>query len=194
MDSHKIIIKTRGWDDNACLGVSNISSIGAWPNSIGRRPPWYCIVVSPLLKKKLINFQKYIDPIVHGPIFTKQTTDSSLSSSLVQLYYDDGRKMQFNPSTSGDRRALAHYLFAYESKLYISSNLNTDFIFWQHWNIKSSSFFVRKCVLNWIWQKPVIFLSAGIALLSSFFQVFIVLGMHSFAFEAFDDITSRQEE
>ena len=36
--------------------------------------------------------------------------------------------------------------------------------------------------------------SAGIALLSNFFQAFIILGMHSFAFEAFDDITSRQEE
>ena len=24
----------RGWDDNACLGVRNTSSIGAWPNSL----------------------------------------------------------------------------------------------------------------------------------------------------------------
>ena len=39
----------RGWDDNACLGVRNTSSIGAWPNSLDRRPPWYCIV-SPLLQ------------------------------------------------------------------------------------------------------------------------------------------------
>ena len=51
MDSHKIIIKTRGWDDNACLGVRNTSSIGAWHNSLDRRPPWYHIV-SPLLQKK----------------------------------------------------------------------------------------------------------------------------------------------
>ena len=39
----------RGWDDNACLGVRNTCSIGAWPNSLDRRPPWYCIV-SPLLQ------------------------------------------------------------------------------------------------------------------------------------------------
>ena len=25
-----------GWDDNACLGVRNTSSIGAWPNSLDR--------------------------------------------------------------------------------------------------------------------------------------------------------------
>ena len=31
------------WDDNACLGVRNTSSIGAWPNSLDRRLPWYCI-------------------------------------------------------------------------------------------------------------------------------------------------------
>jgi hypothetical protein len=39
----------RGWDDNACLGVRNTSSIGALPNSLDRRPLWYCIV-SPLLQ------------------------------------------------------------------------------------------------------------------------------------------------
>jgi hypothetical protein len=39
------------WSDNACLGVRNTCSIGAWPNSIDRRPPWYCIV-SPLLQTK----------------------------------------------------------------------------------------------------------------------------------------------
>ena len=39
----------RGWDDNACLGVRNTSSIEAWPNSLDGRPPWYCIV-SPLLQ------------------------------------------------------------------------------------------------------------------------------------------------
>ena len=33
-----------GWDDNTCLGVRNTSSKGAWPNSLDRRPPWYCIV------------------------------------------------------------------------------------------------------------------------------------------------------
>ena len=38
-----------GWDDNACLGVRNTCSKGAWPNSLDRRPPWYC-VVSPLLQ------------------------------------------------------------------------------------------------------------------------------------------------
>ena len=41
----------RGWDDNACLGVRNTSSIGAWHNSLDGRPPWYCIV-SPLLQNK----------------------------------------------------------------------------------------------------------------------------------------------
>ena len=35
-----------GWDDNACLGVRNT---WAWPNSLDRRRPWYCIV-SPLLQ------------------------------------------------------------------------------------------------------------------------------------------------
>ena len=38
----------RGWDDNACLGVGNTSSIGAWPNSLDRRQQWYCIVSPPL--------------------------------------------------------------------------------------------------------------------------------------------------
>ena len=38
------------WDDNACLGVKNTCSIGAWPNSLDWRPPWYC-KVSPLLQK-----------------------------------------------------------------------------------------------------------------------------------------------
>ena len=41
----------RGWDDNACLGVRNTSSIGAWHNSLDRRLPWYCIVY-PLLQNK----------------------------------------------------------------------------------------------------------------------------------------------
>ena len=35
----KIIIEMRGRDDNACLGDRNTSSIGAWPNSLDRRPP-----------------------------------------------------------------------------------------------------------------------------------------------------------
>ena len=47
MDSHKIII----WDDNACLGNRNASSIGAWHNSLDRRQTWYCIVSAPLQKK-----------------------------------------------------------------------------------------------------------------------------------------------
>ena len=45
-----------GWDDNACLGVRNTSSTGAWPNSLDRRLPWYCIV-SPLLQT---NKQTYL--------------------------------------------------------------------------------------------------------------------------------------
>jgi hypothetical protein len=49
----------RRWDDNACLGVRNTSSIGAWPNSLDRRPPWYCIV-SPLLQtNKQIKVRTY---------------------------------------------------------------------------------------------------------------------------------------
>jgi hypothetical protein len=47
----KIIIEMHGWDDNACLGVRNTSSIGAWHNSLDLRPPWYCIL-SPLLQRK----------------------------------------------------------------------------------------------------------------------------------------------
>ncbi len=50
----------RGWDDNACLGVRNTSSIGAWPNSLDRRPLWYCIV-SPLLQtNRSIIFQSHL--------------------------------------------------------------------------------------------------------------------------------------
>ena len=41
--------KHRGWDDNACLGTC---SIGAWHNSLDRRPSWY--LVSPLLQNKTI--------------------------------------------------------------------------------------------------------------------------------------------
>jgi hypothetical protein len=41
-----------GWDDNPCLGVRNTSSIGAWPNSLDRIPPQYCIV-SLLLQTKV---------------------------------------------------------------------------------------------------------------------------------------------
>ena len=44
MDSHKTIIKMCGWDDIVCLGVRNTSSIGAWPNSLDQRQPWYYIV------------------------------------------------------------------------------------------------------------------------------------------------------
>ena len=40
-----------GWDDNTCLGVRNI---GSWPNSLDRRPPWYC-TVSPLLQTNKTN-------------------------------------------------------------------------------------------------------------------------------------------
>ena len=49
MDSHKIIIKTRWWDDNDCRGVRK-NSIGAWQNFL----VWSCavILVSPLLKRK----------------------------------------------------------------------------------------------------------------------------------------------
>ena len=31
------------WDDKACLGVRNTSIIGAWPNSLDQRPPWYSV-------------------------------------------------------------------------------------------------------------------------------------------------------
>ena len=68
MDSQKIIKKRsfseaqkhwRGWDDNACLGVRNTSSIWAWHNSLDQRPPWYCIV-SPLLQnKKKLEIEKH---------------------------------------------------------------------------------------------------------------------------------------
>ena len=40
----------RGWDDNACLGVRNTCSLGAWPNSLAWRPLWHS-TVSPLLQK-----------------------------------------------------------------------------------------------------------------------------------------------
>ena len=62
----------RGWDDNACLGVRNTSSIGVWHNSLDRRPPWYCIV-SPLLQnknKKIISFGKQT---FSGISFRRQT-------------------------------------------------------------------------------------------------------------------------
>ena len=59
MDSHKTIIKICGWGDIACLGVRNTSSIGAWPNSLDRRPPWYCSVspysISSVTKNKTKN-------------------------------------------------------------------------------------------------------------------------------------------
>ena len=42
----------RGWDDNACLGIGNTSSIGAWPNFLDRRLLWYCIVSSLLQTNK----------------------------------------------------------------------------------------------------------------------------------------------
>ena len=51
MDSHKTIIKICGWDDIACLGVRNTSSIGAWPNSLDQRQPWYYIV-TPVTNKQ----------------------------------------------------------------------------------------------------------------------------------------------
>ena len=50
--SHCQTICLRGWDDNACLGVRNTCSIGAWPNSLDRIPPWYC-TVSPLLQTRI---------------------------------------------------------------------------------------------------------------------------------------------
>ena len=50
-----------GWDDNTCLGVKNTSSIGAWPNSLDRRPPWYWIVSS-LLQTKQKTFSKTNNP------------------------------------------------------------------------------------------------------------------------------------
>ena len=39
---HQVLPVSR-WDDNACLGVRNTSSIEAWPNSLDRRLLWYCI-------------------------------------------------------------------------------------------------------------------------------------------------------
>ena len=42
MHTISILQSICGWDDNACLGVRYYSSIGAWPNSRERRPPWYC--------------------------------------------------------------------------------------------------------------------------------------------------------
>ena len=38
MDSHKILIKTRRWDDNACLGVRNTSSMGLCIFSLDQKP------------------------------------------------------------------------------------------------------------------------------------------------------------
>ena len=74
MDFHKITIKMRGWDDNACLGARNTSSIGAWPNSLDRRLPWYCIVYLLLqTNKKTAEVSKtgitFVSPIwkLHNP-------------------------------------------------------------------------------------------------------------------------------
>ena len=72
MDSHKIISRAdragvrpqwwRRWAVYACLGDRNTSSIGAWLNSLDRRPPWYC-TVSPLLqtnkKTKYFHFRRF---------------------------------------------------------------------------------------------------------------------------------------
>ena len=58
--------KRCGWDDNACLGVTNTSSIGAGHNSLDLRLPWYCIV-SPQLQNKTkqnwIDFWPKIDTV-----------------------------------------------------------------------------------------------------------------------------------
>ena len=41
--------KRKEWDDKARLEVRNTCSIGAWPNSLDWRPPWYWTVF-PLLQ------------------------------------------------------------------------------------------------------------------------------------------------
>ena len=64
--------KQHRWDDNACLGERNTSSIGAWANSLDRRPPKYCIV-SPLLKKRI-----YI--ILNPPLDEQVTVQSGTVS------------------------------------------------------------------------------------------------------------------
>ena len=65
----------RGWHDNACLGVRNTSSIGAWHNSLNWRPPWYCIV-SPLLQNRKRN--------PNWPILSANTvTDTERENLLI---------------------------------------------------------------------------------------------------------------
>ena len=59
-----------GWDDNTCLADRNTSSIRAWPNSLDRRLPRYCIA-PPLLQKK--TKEDFISEVLNPPyphIFT----------------------------------------------------------------------------------------------------------------------------
>ena len=77
----------------------------------------------------LINFQKYIDPIVYGLIFAKQTTDSSLSSILAHNYtMMMGEKCNSIRAHQETGEPL-HIIFLPMSQWYISQVLY--FTFWQ---------------------------------------------------------------
>jgi hypothetical protein len=83
----------RGSDDNTCPGVRNTSSIGAWPNSLDRRPPWYCIV-----PKRTI------------PI-TTMGCRQCLPLSVVQLKGKHCRKPHWR---NGVVDTLGHYILCYK--------------------------------------------------------------------------------
>ena len=65
MDSHKIIRKTCGWDDNAC------NSIGAWPNSL---------VWSRAVAKKKYQYQPYTN--------TEFSEKTSLKTNMQAVGYN----------------------------------------------------------------------------------------------------------
>ena len=95
MDSHKFIIKTRGWDDNACLGVRNTSSIGAWHNYLDWRPLWYCIV-SPLLhkqktKKQTLTLHIFLKFLDREPLRRSDPPSEKISSFPSRMRDDISR-------------------------------------------------------------------------------------------------------
>ena len=76
----------RGWDDNACLGARNTCSIGAWSNSLDKRPPWYCIV-SPLVQTNIIEAKSFFkEPQILRP-WSQRNRGSWVGFKYLGKYY-----------------------------------------------------------------------------------------------------------
>ena len=111
-----------GWDDNA--------RIGAWPNSLDRRLPWYCIV-SPLLKT---NNNRHTWWIVKSYILCIHMDTSNIIFNFISNSMDFFRIMAYGGRIIADillswGKIKFNTMLMYFLKLFTKGQLNSEWIY-----------------------------------------------------------------